>query len=120
MLNFVKQSFAIVSLAAVLSTFSAGFAPAVSEAAPPPPRGGIRVMQPVPRPVIHQPRPVLNRPPVHRPGPDRVYHRPAPRPYWRPAPPPPGRYYDYREARRDRRIARIAAVAAIAAAVLGR
>lgn len=109
MFNFkrVKQSFAVVTLAALLSTFSATLAPAVSEAAPPP-RGSIRVVR-------HQPRPpMMHRPPVHRPGP--VYHRPAPRPHWRPAPPPPRPHHDYH--RHDRRVARGIAAAILIAAAL--
>lgn len=110
MLNTLKRSAAVFTLAAVLSTFSLAFIPTVSEAAPPP-RGGFRVVrhQPVPRPVIH-------KPPMHRPGP--VY-RPAPRPHWRPAPPPPRPRYDYREARRNRRIARGIAAVAVVATLLG-
>lgn len=108
MLNTLKRSAAVFTLAAVLSTFAAGFMPAVSEAAPP--RGGFRVVrhQPAPRPVIH-------KPPMHRPGP--VY-RPAPRPHWRPAPPPPRPHYD-RHASRDRRIARGVAAVAVIAALFG-
>ncbi len=124
MLNFkrVKQSFSVVALTTVLSTFAAGFAPALSEAAPPP-RGGVRVVrhQSAPRPSLHKLRPpIMQRPSVHRPGPSPVYHRPAPRPHWSPAPPPQLRpYYDYREARHERRIARGIAAVAVLAALLG-
>ena len=61
----VKQTFAVVTLAAFLSTFAAGLAPAVSEAAPPP-RGGIRV-------VLHQPRPPM----MYRPRLGCATRRPA-------------------------------------------
>ena len=94
LLDILKRTAAVVSLAAVVATFSAGFAPAVTEAAPPP-RGGVRV----------------------------VHHRPGPRPgygphHWRPAP-PPRPHYDRHDARRDRRIACGAAAVAVLAALFG-
>lgn len=130
LLDTLKRTAAVVSLAAVVTTFTAGFVPAVSEAAPPP-RGGVRVMhhQPGLRPVVHQPRPVIHGPSVHRPGSRSmpgyrpVIHRPGLRPGygphgWRPAPPPPPRY-DRHDARRDRRIACGAAAVAVLAALFG-
>ena len=115
--------------AAVVTTFTAGLAPAVTEAAPAP-RGGVCVVrhQPGPRPVFQQHRPVIHMPSVHhqgpRPMPGRgpVIHQPSPRPghvtgRWQPAPPPPR--YDQREARRDRRIARGVAAVTILAALFG-
>lgn len=111
MLNSVKRFIAVTTLATVVSTFSVGFVPAVTEAAPPPPRGGVHAVyhRPAPRPAIHQPRPPMHRPPMHRP---------APRPHWRPAPPPPRSHYD-RHASRDRRIARGVAAVAVIAALFG-
>ena len=130
LLDILKRTAAVVSLAAVVATFSAGFAPAVTEAAPPP-RGGVRVVhhRPAPRPAIHQPRTVIHRQPVHRSGPRPmpgrrpVIHRPGPRPgygphHWRPAP-PPRPHYDRHDARRDRRIACGAAAVAVLAALFG-
>ena len=125
LLDSLKRSAAVVTFAAVLTTFAAGFAPAGSESAPPP-RGGIRVVhhQPRLRPAFHQPRPVIHGPSMHRPGPrpmpvrwqhgPRVIH-----PRWQPAPPPSRPYYDRHAARRDRRIARGAAAVAILAALFG-
>ena len=132
LLDTLKRTAAVVSLAAVVTTVTAGFAPAVTVAAPPP-RGGVRV-------VHHQPRPVFHGPSVHRPGPKpgrgsvihqpgprqghgSVIHRPGPRPGyvphgWHPAP-PPRPHYDRHDARRDRRIACGAAAVAVLAALFG-
>lgn len=120
LLDSLKRSAAIVTLAAVVTTFAAGFAPAVSEAAPMP-RGGVRVVRQQPRPVVHGP---VHRPgPRPMPGPRPVRWQPGPRvirrPHWQPAPPPPRRYYDDHAARRDRRIARGAAAVAVLAALFG-
>lgn len=117
MFNTLKKAVSVVSLAAILSV-SGVLVPAVSQAAPPPPRGGVHAVRhcPAPRPALRQPRPAIHRPPLHRPSP--VYHRPVPRPHWRPAPPPPRPRYD-RHASRDRRIARGAAAVAVIAALFG-
>ena len=119
LLDSLKRSAAIVTLAAVVTTFAAGLAPSVSEAAPMP-RGGVRVVRHQPRPVVHGP--VHHPGPRPMPGPRPVRWQPGPRmirPHWQPAPPPPRPYYDSHAARRDRRIARGAAAVAIIAALFG-
>ena len=141
LLDTLKHTAAVVSLAAVVTTFTAGFAPAVTEAAPPP-RGGVRVVhhQPGLRPVVRQPRPAIHGPSVHhhgpKPGRGPVIHQSGSRPGhvpgrwqpghrpgygshgWRPAPFPLPRY-DRHDARRDRRIACGAAAVAVLAALFG-
>ena len=133
LLDTLKRTAAIVSLAAVVTMFTAGFAPAVTEAAPQP-RGGARVVRYQPRPVthgpsVHRPGPMPGRGPViHQPGP-RVFRGPHANPGPRPLPgrtwgcirtlPPPQPRYDQREARRDRRIVRGVAAVGILAALFG-
>ena len=133
LLDTLKRTAAVVSLAAVVTTFTAGFAPAVTEAAPAS-RGGVRVVhhQPGLRPVVRQPRPAIHGPSVHRPGTRPmpgyrpVIHPPVSGP--RPLPGrgwgcirslPPSSSHDRHVARRDRRIARGAAAVAVLAALFG-
>lgn len=126
-----KNIISSVSLAAFLCTCSAGLAPSVTEAAPPPRGGFHRVVQQRPGhgPAIRRPS-VVRVNPGYRPGPKPGWQpgprvTPGPRP-WKPGPrvipgtvPPPPRPI-YRHKTRDRRIARGVAALGILAALLNR